>query len=574
MGDRNGPHPIVRPLRLTTGLILFTFATSHFIGHAFGVRSVEAMQAASVVFLKPWQTLAGLLILDTCFLVHAALGLRALYRRRHLRIPASEAWQLILGLAIPLLLIPHAASIRIGTSVYDLEFGYPQLIYRFFVVSPDDALPRQLLLLVIVWVHGCIGLRAWLRSKPWYAATAAPLASLATLVPVLAIVGVVSAGLDMREAAARDPGYAARYGPPAPGSAAAQQVYAVRRITDALVLGYLGLVGGTFALRTARNAYARRFAAVTIGYPGGRAVTVPTGFSVLEASRWAGIAHASACGGRGRCSTCRVRVVTGGEALAPPQPAERATLTRVAAAADVRLACQIRPTADLKVEPLVPVAGVAARRAAAPDRFTAAAEGGAEATIAAMFVDLRQSTRLAAGRLPFDALFLFDRYIQAVTGPIRQHGGHVTSIAGDGVMSMFGADGRGASPAMAALKAALELWGRLDLLNDELAPELQSPLQVGIGIHVGVAVVGWLNNADVRSLQFLGDVGNVAAKLEDQTKQLGCTLVVSIEALDSVAPGLAAGTGPAIAAVAGREPMPVAIFRARGELQAMLDARV
>src|SRR5215468_7403222 len=124
LGDRSSPRPIERPLRLITGLILFAFATSHFIGHAFGVRSAETMQAASVVFLKPWQTVPGLVILDASFLIHGALGLRALYRRRHLRVPASEAWQLTLGLAIPLLLIPHAATIRIGASLYDLEFGY------------------------------------------------------------------------------------------------------------------------------------------------------------------------------------------------------------------------------------------------------------------------------------------------------------------------------------------------------------------------------------------------------------------------------------------------------------------
>src|SRR5262249_42718836 len=150
------------------------------------------------------------------------------------------------------------------------------------------------------------------------------------------------------------------------------------------------------------------------------------GFSVLEASRWAGIPHASVCGGRGRCSTCRVRVVVGGESLAVPSAMERATLARIGAARDVRLACQIRPSADIAVAPLV---APTRAEASGADRFTAAAEGGAEIQIAAMFVDLRQSTRLAAGRLPYDALFLFDRYIQAVTGPIRDNGGHVTSIA-------------------------------------------------------------------------------------------------------------------------------------------------
>src|SRR4051794_36784140 len=73
-GTQYGVPAIVRPLRLTTGIILFAFATSHFIGHAFGVRSVDAMQAASIVLLKPWQTSVGLCILYGAFLVHAALG--------------------------------------------------------------------------------------------------------------------------------------------------------------------------------------------------------------------------------------------------------------------------------------------------------------------------------------------------------------------------------------------------------------------------------------------------------------------------------------------------------------------
>jgi len=171
----------------------------------------------------------------------------------------------------------------------------------------------------------------------------------------------------------------------------------------------------------------RAFSVVRITYPGGRIVTVPSGFSVLEASRWARIPHASVCGGRGRCSTCRVRVV--GRPLPAPDAAERQTLMRIDAPADVRLACQLRPSADLAVDLLV-----RPNAETRPDavRFNAASEGGKELQIAALFVDLRESTRLATDRLPYDALFLFDRYIQAVTVAVRQNRGHVTSIAGDG----------------------------------------------------------------------------------------------------------------------------------------------
>ena len=65
---------------------------------------------------------------------------------------------------------------------------------------------RQYSLLLVLWVHGCIGLRAWLAAKPWYPRTASPLASLALLVPVLALIGFTNAGLDMLDAVQRDPG--------------------------------------------------------------------------------------------------------------------------------------------------------------------------------------------------------------------------------------------------------------------------------------------------------------------------------------------------------------------------------
>ena len=560
-------RPIERPLRLASGLILFAYATSHFLNHAFGIRSVDAMQAASAVLLAPWQTTIGLVTLYASFLVHGALGLRALYRRRHLRMPAGEAWQLALGLAIPLLLIPHAGSVRIGASAYGIEGSYEKLMYTFWVASPDWALPRQLLLLLIVWIHGCIGLRANLVTKPWYERAAAPLASLATLVPVLALVGLISAGLDLRDAVQRDPSLALPYAAPAPDGVAGRNALALDRIVDTLAIAYLGLVAGIFALRAARDWHARRFRAIRISYPGQRVVTVPSGFSVLEASRWSGIPHELICGGRGRCSTCRVRIGVGSEQLAPPGPNERRTLERIGAPPRVRLACQIRPTADLAVEPLVPVT---TRASAMTARFDAAVEGGRELEIAAMFIDLRESTRLATGRLPYDALFLFDRYIQVVTGAIRKNDGHVTSIAGDGVMSVFGVNGNAASAARDAFQAALEIWSGLQSLNHELAAELGEPLRAGIGLHVGVSVVGWLPTRELQFLQFLGDTGNIAAKLEAETKQLGCTMVASRAALNLVAADADIGGTSVSVSVSGRS-IEVVAFKEASELARLLS---
>jgi adenylate cyclase len=562
-----GAQRIERPVRLTTGMILFAFATSHLLNHALGIRSIEAMQAASAILLAPWQTDAGLIVLYTSFLVHGLLGLYALHRRRHLRLPASEAWQLALGLAIPLLLISHAGAIRLGEFQYGREFGWGPVLNKFWVVAPDIWIPRQLILLLIVWIHGCIGLRAWLRTKRWYHHAAGLLASLAALVPLLAILGVVNAGLNLRDAALDDPAYAASLAP-SPGSQKAQAASA-GRIADGITILYLGLVIGTFGLRAARNWHAKRFRGVRITYPGDRVVSVPSGFSVLEASRWAGLPHASVCGGRGRCSTCRIRIVQGAQWLQPPGPAERRTLRRIGAPPLVRLACQLRPWTDISVVPLVSARIGSASGAA---RFDAAIAGGREVQITAMFVDLRESTRLATGRLPYDTLFLLDQYIQAVTGAIQRNGGHATSIAGDGVMSVFGVDGPSpaALAARDAFQAALDVWSSLEILNEDLASELEAPLRIGIGIHVGMAVVGLVSVSEAQSLQFLGDTGNVAAKLEAQSKELGCTLVASVAALNM------AGRGTThietnIVPIAGKtDPVEVAVFRRKSDLKQIL----
>jgi adenylate cyclase len=563
-----GGRRLERPTRLTTGLILFAFATSHLLNHAFGIRSVAAMEAASGTLLAPWQTDPGLFVLYTSFLVHGLLGLYGLHHRRHLRLPASEAWQLGLGLTIPLLLIMHAGGIRIGTSFYGREFGYGRVLYAYWVAEPEFWLAWQLLLLLILWIHGCLGLRAWLRSKPWYRRVSPVLSPLATLVPVLAILGVINAGLNVREAALRDPAYAASLAIWT-GEDGVQDQASASRMVDGLLVLYLGLVIGTLGLRAARDWHTKRFNAVRITYPGSRIVSVPSGFSVLEASRWAGIPHASVCGGRGRCSTCKIRIVQGMQRLAVPGPMERRTLRRIAAPPPVRLACQLRPSTDISVELLVPIGESSASGAA---RFDAAVEGGRELQIAAMFVDLRESTRLATGRLPYDALFLFDRYIQAVTGAIRRNGGHTTSIAGDGVMSVFGVDTAAAVATRNAFRAALDVWSGLETLNAELAGELEAPLRIGIGIHVGLAVVGLVSTTESQSLQFLGDTGNTAAKLEAQSKELHCTLVASVTALGLVAHDQL-DLETTMVAIAGKSnPVEVAVFRHKSELERVFSA--
>ncbi len=509
--------PSERATRLAAGLIMFSYATCHLLSHATGLFLLDAIQAVGHdIILAPWRTPPGLVLLLFAFLTHLGLGLKALYRRRHLRMPPIEAWQLGLGLVTPLLIAPHVTDARLGVLLYGLEDSYFRVLYVFWVADPAVSLSRQLALLVAVWIHGCIGIYMWLRSRSWFVRRLRWFTGAAIALPTLAILGVINAGWDTILRNAVTPGFAAAHAP-GPEAAAAVAVLSLR-----LQLVYIAIVGGVLVLRAIRNAYERRLTGITIDYRAMRQVTVPRGFSLLEASRWAAIPHTSVCGGRARCTTCRVRIWHGLDGLAPAAPIEQNALKWIRAPHDVRLACQVRPETDITITPLVPISRLR-------DGLRLDLSEARERNVTALHADLRDSVRLAAGRLPYDALFIVDRYIQATTSAILSNGGHITSVAGDGIMSVFGVDCDAATAARQALSAAEALWRGIDRISDDLADDIGSRLRFGIGIHSGLAVIGTLGSPNQQSLQFLGDTGNIAARLQSLSRDMNCTLVLSAE---------------------------------------------
>jgi adenylate cyclase len=251
-------------------------------------------------------------------------------------------------------------------------------------------------------------------------------------------------------------------------------------------------------------------------------VTVPQGLTVLEASRRAGIPHASVCGGRGRCSTCRVRIVGGLSSLPPASAAELRVLQRVGAPPNVRLACQLRPTADLSLVPVLPATAGPSEAAAQTDH-----RGGREHELAVLFADLRGFTWIAEQKLPYDVVFILNRYFEALGGAISRAGGIANQFTGDGVMALFGVEAGPEEGCRQALAAAGGIVAGLTVLNRQLGEELPAPLRVGIGIHVGPVIVGQMGYGPGVYLTAVGDTVHVASRLEQLTKEYGCTLVVS-----------------------------------------------
>jgi adenylate cyclase len=493
--------------RLASGIVLFVFALTHFLNHALGHVSLEAMEAVQTVRSELWRSWPGTILLYGAAAVHIALVLWKLVRRRTLRMAPWEAAQIVLGLAIPLLIAGHIASTRLHSSLNGGDDAYHVVLRSLW---PDAALDQTLLIL-IVWLHSMIGFHFWLRLRPWYAAWSPLLLAVAVLVPTVAITGWIEAA---REAELVFPG------PPIPPELAEPRALLIWRTKEGVWAAFALLLLAIAAVRLG----GRWSRGPTVIYPGGRRVRATPGATLLEISRAAGVPHASVCGGRGRCTTCRVLVLDGADRLPPPNATEAAALGRIHAPDAVRLACQIRPDHSLTVRPLIPFREATAAAGRDAERW------GVERRITIMFADLRGFTSLAERLYPYDSVFLLNRFFETMSEAVERNGGAVDKFLGDGIMALFGvAPARGAG-SRDALLAARDMLLALERLNEEFGPTLPAQLRMGLGIHMGPAVLGRVGGRS-GGLTALGDSVNIASRLESLNKEFGTTLVISDAAL-------------------------------------------
>jgi adenylate cyclase len=511
---------LLRRLRLGSGLVLFAYVASHLVNHALGLISLPAMEDGRAVFLAVWRNPVGTAVLYGGFLVHIGTALYVLYRRRSLRMPGWEWAQYGVGLLIPPLLIEHIVGTRGLNALYGLGDSYAYVLLVTWVWLPLKGV-QQVLVMALAWLHGCIGLHFWLRLRPGYDRWMAIAFAFALLLPVLAALGFVAGGRAV-EALAGNPAWLAAT-QAAIGAPPEAEIARIAGLVDDLILGYFLLVAAVLGARMLRRRWQRRKGVARVSYPNGRTIEIESGTTVLEASRAGGIPHASVCGGRGRCSTCRIRISRGLEDQPEASESERRVLDRIAAPPNVRLACQLRPTADLAVAPLLPPQAGPGRSAARSRRQLQ----GTEREIAILFADLRAFTQLSEQKLPYDVVFLLNRYFATMGQAIEGAGGRVDKFIGDGIMALFGVDEPPDQACRHALAAARAMGERLVELNRNLEHDLDAPLRIGIGIHVGPAIVGEMGYAAATTLTAVGDSVNTASRLESMTKELGVELVVS-----------------------------------------------
>src|SRR5579872_4021297 len=510
----------VRQVRMICGLILFAYLISHFLNHALGNISLQALARGLRYHMLFWQFPPVAAVFYAALLIHGSLGIWALYERRQFRWKAVEPLQLLLGLSIPLLAAAHVISTRLGHTLFAHDRLYPQVLHGYFAtMSPKFA--ATLVVLVIAWIHGSIGLYFWLRMKAFFKTAAPFLLAAAVLVPTLAMLGLYQSGRSVAKESAAADWRAVHLSEDKIGTPA--EADTLETIVDYFLIFYLGVLGLAVVARGLRAFHERRGGMITLSYGNGRTIRVPRGLSVLEASLRHQLPHASVCGGRARCSTCRIRVIGDYTKLPRPSNREAFVLNRVGTGSDpaIRLACQLRPESDISFFPIFMPQTMTGH--AGPSHI------GEERYLVSMFVDMRGSTRLAENRLPFDTVFVVNRFLGAVSQAVIECGGQPNQFLGDGQLALFGLSTSRQIACRQALKAAAKISANVAELNQFLKHDLREPIRFGIGIHGGEVIVGDIGYRDHLVFTALGDAVNVAARLQDMTKSLGCEVICSDE---------------------------------------------
>jgi class 3 adenylate cyclase len=153
--------------------------------------------------------------------------------------------------------------------------------------------------------------------------------------------------------------------------------------------------------------------------------------------------------------------------------------------------------------------------------------GGASRFVCVMFSDIRGYTTRSEDMSPEEVIRFLNRYFERVVALIHERGGSVMSFMGDGIMAVFGAPNALENPSREAFEAGRKMLEHVAGLNEQLRSEAQTPIDIGIGLHAGEAVIGHVGSSARHDYTAIGDVINVASRLESLTKDAGFRMVIS-----------------------------------------------
>lgn len=269
-----------------------------------------------------------------------------------------------------------------------------------------------------------------------------------------------------------------------------------------------------------------------IHFEGDKPVTVCRGQSILQASLAAGIPHFHACGGNAECSTCRVLVLDGMENLSAANASEKALSESVGLPANMRLACQakvlgspVRVRRIILDETDLPVY---IREEISND----AKQLGQKKELVLFFLDIRNFTPFVESYLPFDAVHVMRAVHTIFNLVIGKYNGVIVDTAGDGFYAVFGLETNLQQASGDAIKAGYAIHKELKRFNETyLQPYFGTEFEIGIGVNCGEVIVGEVLVGQKSHLSVMGLAVNIAARIQETTKRLGNSFIVSADVM-------------------------------------------
>lgn len=269
-------------------------------------------------------------------------------------------------------------------------------------------------------------------------------------------------------------------------------------------------------------------------------IEAAAGETLLAASLRAGVAHAHACGGHARCSTCRVKVQVGIDLCTPRTKPEQVLADRLAFDPLLRLACQTIPSGEVTMRRLVlddeDIALIDQRR-----RGAVGSAVGEERELAVLFTDIRGFTAYSELLLPHDVVHVLNRYFHQMGPSVARYGGSIDNYMGDGLMALFGLGHDETDVALRAVQSGLAMLSAMDALKPYLETAYGHSFDMGIGIHLGCAVVGSVGAVGHERITAIGDTVNFASRIQSVNKRTGTRLLVSQAVYDAAGSRLEIG---------------------------------
>ncbi len=258
--------------------------------------------------------------------------------------------------------------------------------------------------------------------------------------------------------------------------------------------------------------------------PDNIAIDCAAGESVLEAARRAHLPIAHACGGKAKCSTCRIWILEGAEACPAKGAVELELTSRLGLTDNIRLACQLRPAGAITFRRLV--LDETDLRIANQLQRRSASKSGEVKPVVLFFSDVAGFTSFSETLTPYDVMYLLNRYFAQVGELIERNDGYIDKFVGDGLMAIFGVDGQPDAP-IRSVNAALQTLAAVDRMKPFFASMYGIDFDIRIGLHLGDAVIGSIGSLGHERLTAIGDAVNVASRVEAANKEAGTRLLIS-----------------------------------------------